>query len=370
MDLRKKIKQILNEGLGVPDDIIMLVDIYTDMIMHGLKFVIKNENPQIIDAESSLIGEYKLIRYKFQVTPSESWEWLSKSDKFDLEKWKKFPMYRNKFDISLSIFPKKLFKVQNLKSPQISAAHKFRPEKFQIKNLKSKGEVYDISSFDFDLIVDKSDYKNIENVRAELESVISHEILHAYQLFKKYKSVNKVGFGKETAINFLQQTLRSSFNEEWNDFLLRIYYSLKFEQQARSPQTYYELRNKKIKNYDDFMREIKKTQIWKEISFLKEFSVQKMVESLTQVNSFQDLILRGPKSEEFSENLENWNEYLKIIKNNLNNKGMNIDPFRDMSNNYLNDPILFLNYWKKKFDKSADDMFRNTARLFDKVKEN
>lgn len=370
MELRKKIKTFVNEGLGVPDDIAMLVDIYTDMLLYGLKFVLKNEKPEEILFDNPIIGEYTAYKYKFKISPSESWNWLSNSEKFDLEKWKKFPLYRNKFDITLSVYPKSLFKTTNLKSPQISGSHNFKPEKFEIKNLKSKGEVYDISRFEFEIIISKSDLKKLDSVRSEIEAVVAHEILHSFQLYKKYKSVQKVGYGKETAVNFLQQTLTSNISKDWNDFMTRIYYSLKFEQHARLPQTYHELKNKKIKNYDDFIKEIKNTNIWSEIKFLKDFSPEKMIESLTKVESFEDLILRGPRSEEFHENIENWNDFLNIVRKNLINKNMDIDPFRNMSSNYLKDPKLFLNYWKKKFDKSADDMFRNIARLYDKVKVN
>ena len=42
MGLRQRIKVILNEALGVPDDIDMIVNIYTDLIIDTIKKDIDN----------------------------------------------------------------------------------------------------------------------------------------------------------------------------------------------------------------------------------------------------------------------------------------------------------------------------------------
>ena len=42
MNLRQRIKVILNEALGVPDDINMIVNIYTDLIIDTIKKDIDN----------------------------------------------------------------------------------------------------------------------------------------------------------------------------------------------------------------------------------------------------------------------------------------------------------------------------------------
>ena len=368
MNLKKRIKQNLNESLGVPSEIEMVTKIYTDLIMEEIEFVVASSEPEEFETSNGEFGEYTVLKYQFSISPSESWQFMSLSPDFDQEKWKKFPTYRNKIDVTIGAYPDELFKLQNTTSPQVEATHVFQPKKFKIKTLKSKGEVYDISRYDFTIHTNYETLKNLNLLRPRLSATISHEIFHSYQLYKKYKSVNKVGYGKETALNFLQQNLRSRWNSEWNDFMLRIYYSLRFEQQARAPQAYYELKSHKIENYDDFIKALKTTDVWKEIKFLRDFSTEKMVGSLKEVNSIEDLILQGAKSSEFMENLANWNEFLNIIRIKLNESGLNIDPFRDMSNKYIEDPMLFLNYWKKIFDRRADELLKKVTRLYDKVK--
>ena len=368
MELKKRIKQTLNEALGVPNELEMVTKIYTDLIMEELEFVIDSMQPEEFETKNDKIGEYTALKYQFVIGSSESWQYMESSPYFNLEEWRKFPTYRNKIEVNVGVYPNKLFKSQNTTSPQIEATHAFQPKKFKIKTLKSRGEVYDISKYEFTIHMSYEHLKNLELIRPRLSATISHELFHSYQLYKRYKSVNKVGYGKETAFNFLQQNLRSQWNPVWNDFMLRIYYSLRFEQQARAPQAYYELKSHDIKNYDDFIKALKTTDIWREIQFLKDFSPEKMIDSFKKIDSFEDLLLQGPKSMEFMQNLSNWNEFLNIIRTKLNETGLSVDPFRDMSGRYIEDPMLFLNYWKKIFDRRADELFKKITRLYDKVK--
>jgi hypothetical protein len=369
MNRIKKInKNILSEALGLPDDLNMIIEIYTDMVMDSIKNHVSNTDPVKRKGHNNNIGEYSVLTYQFNITGSESWDYLSNSPKFNISEWRKFPTYRNKFEVKLAIYPKKLFSSQNLKPPQIEATHVFKPSVFKIKNLKTKGEVYDISKYEMTIHTDKAFLKNFEILRTKTKAVLAHELFHSYQLFIRYKSTNKVGFGKETTMNFLQQNLRSGINEEWNNFMMRIYYSLRFEQQARAPQTYYELKDKKITNYTEFIEALKDTDVWKEIEYLKSFSVEKMIQKMSSIESIEDLILQGPRSQEFIENLANWNEFLDICRKQLIDMGLHVDPFRNLSSNIIENPEKFLNYWKKIFNSRADEMFRKMTRLYDKVK--
>jgi ethanolamine ammonia-lyase large subunit len=148
-----------------------------------------------------------------------------------------------------------------------------------------------------------------------------------------------------------------------------IYYALRFEQQARTPQLYYELKDKGISSYEDFMRELSKTEYFNEINFLRNFSAQKMIDSITKIESFEDLILQGAKGQEFKENIENWNEYLQIIARKLRNNNIDVDNFRGISDKVRQDPRTFFEYWEKFFDNRAEEMFRRATRLYDKLKQ-
>jgi hypothetical protein len=369
MNLRQRIKVILNEALGVPDDINMIVNIYTDLIIDTIKKDIDNVDSEEVQINVEKYEDEEAFKYDFKISPKESWEYLKNSPQFNIEEWKKFPTFINRISFSLITFPDGMFEDQGVTSPQIGASHVFQPSKFQLRQVKKWGEVYSISSYDFSINMKESELDDIEKIRTKLKSVIAHEIFHSYQLYKKYKGTSKVGFGKEAVMNSFQQLLQSRWNPEWNNFMGGIYYALRFEQQARTPQLYYELKDKGIKSYEDFMRELAKTEYSNEINFLRNFSAQKMIDSITKIESFEDLILRGEKGQEFKENIENWNEYLQIIARKLRNNGVDVDNFRGISDKVRQDPRTFFEYWEKFFDNRAEEMFRRATRLYDKLKQ-
>ena len=339
------------------------------MIIEKIKSDILSQTPEEHEGNFDSIGEFTAYKYQTKISGKESWEYLKNSPIFNKDYWRLFPTYRNKMQITVVVYPKELFELQNVKSPQIDASHGFAPSEFKVKTLKTKGEVYDISSYEFNINLYQEQFDNIDSIRPRLSAVVSHEVFHSYQLFKRYKSTNKVGYGKETAYNKLTQILNSRFNPEWNKFMRAIYYSLRFEQQARIPQTYFELKNEDIKNYEDFIRELQKTDVYREIQFLKNFSSEEMINSVTKVSSFEDLIFQGPKSREFEENLSNWDEFLKILRAKLNDSGLHIDPFRTLSPKVRENPRLFFEYWERFFDKRADEMFRKIVKIYDKIKK-
>jgi predicted SprT family Zn-dependent metalloprotease len=369
MNLRQRIKVILNETLGVPDDINMIVNIYTDLIIDTIKNDIDNVDSEEVQINVEKYEDEEAFKYDFKISPKESWEYLKNSPQFNIEEWKKFPTFINRISFSLITFPDGMFEDQGVTSPQIEASHVFAPSKFELKQVKKWGEVYAISSYDFSINMKESELNDIEKIRTKLKSVIAHEIFHSYQLYKKYKGTSKVGFGKEAVMNSFQQILQSQWNPEWNSFMRGIYYALRFEQQARTPQLYYELKDKGIKSYEDFMRELAKTEYFNEINFLRNFSTQKMIDSITKIESFEDLILRGPKSQEFEQNIENWNDYLQIVASKLRSNGVDIDNFRGIGSKVRQDPKTFFEYWEKFFDNRAEEMFRRATRLYDKLKQ-
>ena len=117
------------------------------------------------------------------------------------------------------------------------------------------------------------------------------------------------------------------------------------------------------------MRELSKTEYFNEINFLRNFSTQKMIDSVTKIESFEDLILQGPKSQEFRENIENWNEYLQIVASKLRVNGVDVNNFKGISEKVRQNPKTFFEYWENFFDKRAEEMFRRATRLYDKIKE-
>ena len=104
MGLRQRIKVILNEALGVPDDIDMIVNIYTDLIIDTIKKDIDNVDSEEVQINVEKYEDEEAFKYKFKISPKESWEYLKNSPLFNLEEWKKFPTFINKINFSLVTF--------------------------------------------------------------------------------------------------------------------------------------------------------------------------------------------------------------------------------------------------------------------------
>ena len=91
MDLRQRIKVILNEALGVPDDIDMIVNIYTDLIIDTIKKDIDNVDSEEVQINVEKYEDEEAFKYNFKISPKESWEYLKNSPLFNLEEFTYFP---------------------------------------------------------------------------------------------------------------------------------------------------------------------------------------------------------------------------------------------------------------------------------------
>lgn len=367
--MKLKNNNLLNEALGVPEDITMLVDIYSDLILEKLIQNVGLKNYKTSDININNYGEYESLHGSFEITGSESWKFLTNSPKWDKEKWKKFPMYKNSFDVSFRVLPNEYFELNDRESPGIGASLIFEPGKFGIKQTKSGMEYYDSSKFTFDIQMGEEQFSNLSSIKRRLSSVVSHEIFHSYQLFIKFKNTSKVGYGSDSTLNAMTNLLRSEFNEHWNEFLLCIYFILRFEQQARVPQVYYNLKDKEITNYEQFVDALKKEDVYKEIETLKNFSSEKIINDVNKIESLTDIIVGPIRLQQMRENIENWDDFRKIVFEKLQDMGQNIDSIKRLGPKVLGSPKTFFEYWEKLFHYRADQMWRKLTRLYDKVKD-
>ena len=368
MRLKRK-NNILNEALGVPEDIKMLVDIYSDLIIEKLIQNVGIKNYKTSDISINDYGNYQSLHGSFEITGSESWKFLINSPKWDKEKWKKFPMYKNTFDISFRVLPHEYFEMDDRETPGIGASFTFEPEIFTIKQTKSGMEFYDSSKFTFDIQMSEEQFTNLMSIKRRLSSVVSHEILHSYQLFMKYKNTKQVGYGVETTLNTMTNLLRSELNKDWNEFLLCIYFVLRFEQQARVPQVYYNLKDKEITNYEQFVGALKKEDVYKEIQTLKNFSSEKIINNVNKIESFADMIVGPIRLQQMESNIENWDDFRQIVFEKLQQMGQDINSIKRLGPKVLGSPESFFKYWEKLFHYRADQMWRKLTRLYDKIKD-
>jgi hypothetical protein len=170
MNLRQKIKVILNEALGVPDDIDMIVNIYTDLIIDKINNDIDKADKNEVQINVDGFENEEAFKYDFKISPKESWEYLKNSPQFNLDEWKKFPTFINRITFSLVTFPDEMFENQGVSSPQIEASHVFAPSKFELKQVKKWGEVYAISSYDFTINMKESELDDLDKIKRGMKA--------------------------------------------------------------------------------------------------------------------------------------------------------------------------------------------------------
>ena len=67
MNLRQRIKLILNEALGVPDDIDMVVNIYTDLIIDKIKNDIDSAEVNEVQINVEKFEDEEAFKYDFKI---------------------------------------------------------------------------------------------------------------------------------------------------------------------------------------------------------------------------------------------------------------------------------------------------------------
>lgn len=364
MITRSRIRQIISEAVGVPADMDMMTDILTNMVKVSIQHF-KDTGEELETGEASVknYGDVEYQQGEINISGEKSWSYVKKSPLFDEEKWMKFPMYKNKVSINFSIYPDEALDINNMNRPNINAAHEFDPTNFGPKQTKGVGMTYNSGGFEFNIIMGESNWDDLETLSPNLDATIAHEVFHSYQLYVKYNKTGKVGFGKEHNYNTMAGALKKDFSKELNYFLHVLYLSLRFEQQARIPQTLRVLKSKNIENYDDFMDELKKTDAYRDAEMLKTFSADKLINDLNQIQSFEDIFRKGIAKQHMEFAVGAWNDIIDKIVDHAKSSGISAEPFRGMSQKLLDNPRLFFKHWEKVFHKRGEELFRKLTRL-------
>lgn len=145
---------------------------------------------------------------------------------------------------------------------------------FNQRNIK---EIYATSKFG---IFDGSKLKESEiNIfldipnysKNDLERVITHELLHIYEIFNRYKNKSKKDL--QWKLNNVLMNIRNKYKDKFiTDFCYLIYLSTDQEINARVSETYSILIENKSKNKNFLLENLKNTSAWKYSVDMKEFN--------------------------------------------------------------------------------------------------
>ncbi len=166
----------------------------------------------------------------------------------------------------------------------------------------------------------------------------------------------------------------------WRKFIHLVYLHLSFEINARVTQLYYYLQNKEINSKEDFLRELKKTSIWKQMKALEDFDAEEYVKSfklptLDMENPLQmfDVLAQkaglakqgiNVKSEEeaLKSLIDLWDKMLDIGNQALEKSDIDIT-MDNVPKSAKETPMKFFKFFEKRFHKKAEKWKRKLYRI-------
>ena len=383
-------KNILNEIMGVPKSIDPWIESLKNIIIQIVKDEESNgwEQQGEVTYEDPETGEeivdsiYKTENIFF--TGSELMDMLMKdmgfSDTKDFVNSKEFqdlPIWRPSLNVTIMAIPKKLL---NQHEDIMSASVGLMPDQ-KFSNI-GKIKVLPNLELEFNLSVEKEGISN-KDIN-ELEETISHELLHVHQKINQLKSGGESHFGPETTLNALtnNQHFKEINIDWWSKFLHLIYLHLSFEINARVTQLYHRLKNKDIKTSEDFVLELKKSNVWKQMEMLESFNAEDFINefelpdddnnpsnplaflhNLFKDSHYKSLGVDIESKEAAIKSLINlWDQILSVGVKAMGNIGVNIT-MEKVPQKAKEDPYMFFKFFEDRFHKKAETWKRKMYKI-------
>jgi hypothetical protein len=389
-----KKKELLKEIMGVPKSITPWVNsftkIITDVIAEESKYGYEQEG-EITYKDPKSGEEITDIAYKTEniVIPGDEFmerlmEFNGYSDMKDFIKsdmFKGLPLWRPEISFGVVAVPDVLYE----KDPPSIEAAVLGSLTQKLSNI-GKVPVFPNVNFNFNIIIPIGGPSS--KFLSELKSTVSHELLHTYQKIKQLESGGESHYGKETILNALAN--HPMLNEIeigwWKKFLHMVYLHLSFEINARITQLYYDFEEKGIKTKEDFLTELKKSNIWKQMKLLENFNAEEYIKEFELPSDEIDMVNFNPlealhmllqgkmslkdrgidvSSEEnaIKSLIDLWDKTLKIGNEGVKNKygiDFNMLPVPDTAKK---DPYLFFKFFEKRFHNKAQKWKRKLYRI-------
>jgi hypothetical protein len=364
--------QNINEAVGLPEG-----------IFEWIYFI----NDVLVDHIYEFLQLLKKDKIKFMgKTEIEGKNYNSFSVSYDIDKMKLNKLIIKKFkdnniklrnlylSFDVTIIPDKIFSFDFFNAYYNDSAAYF----------DDKAYLYDATLyFDIFLPFKTMKIKNREDLEELLEEYkfkrfiyghIAHELTHSYEFLNR-KISGKYEFG-DRILNFLVYLLKNheitEISDDWEEFLNLIYLSLSFEVNARVSQVYLYVSDGEITDSDEFLKEVKDTEPWRDMTKLKDFDAddfykdfqinltnKEVRETFKEIGIYNEKELEGEVNYLVLKYLVNlWNEYIDIV-----NKEFKKEKLKKLPKKMLDNPQLFLKYYELKFHKASHGFFNKIYKM-------
>ena len=387
-----KKSQLLNEIMGVPKAVDFWVDYFSIIIVGAAKGLVSKEDIEVSPALEYVDEEgntktaegYRAIT---KIEKKEFMNWVLKiggyanlKDLMTDSRFQQFPLYNPSVTIALYFLPQELYDLEfaNRKDGTdfVEASHALDTTKKALSKV-GKNQVFVNQKFTFQIYLPISELENLdtENLRKQIKPTISHELTHAYESFNRVFKSGDPYQGRETFLNTAIRLMQDDKYPQWRYFLHLVYLHLSFELNARVTQFYYSIKDKDVKNLDDFMMLLKQNSAWKELKMLEDFDAEKFIQSfqMKRGESFFDMIedlgkqidrerqglpmIKMAKTPEqgMKHLIQGWDQVLQMLNLQLKSQGLYKGKLMDLvPQKAINDPYYFFKFFEKRFRKKAE----------------
>ena len=394
-----KKKDLLNEIMGVPKAVDFWVDAFSWILAGTAKGIV--DNPDGLDEATTnyvINGENKTgVAYKgvSEIDGDDfmnyTIELMGASDLKDLLKdqnFQKLPLYKPTTELTLIFVPDELYEEEfgkGLNPNSVEGSHSHSSVD-KLTKLGGDNLVYTKQEFTFQVYLPESflDGFDTDKFRKLLKPTLAHELTHAYEAYSRVKSSGTPYGGQEMMLNAAFRMMSDRKYPQWGKFLHLVYLHLSFEINARISQFYYQIKDGEIKNYDDFMKEVKSSGAWKEIEMLENFNAQEFIDSFKGAkhenlqSMLQDIgsqmeraqqglppihVIADPK-DAMKHLIDGWDGVLQALNDKLEETGLYKGKFMELvPQKAKQDPYYFFKFFEDRFKKKAKDFKRKLFRL-------
>ena len=384
--------------MGVPRALTPWINTFTNIVIDYIEWEINNGwyatgeityvHPKTGDEVSDEVNKSDDIRipgYEIMALMVKYGGFDNDKEFLNSESFTNLPLWRPDLKFNITTMPDIVYdEHQNLISASFGATLDQKLTKL------GKKMVLPNTEFNLNVIMPKSGITR--KFRADLRSTISHELLHAYQKYKQLESGGESHFGKETTLNALVNIpmMRDMGISMWDDFLNLVYLHLSFEINARIPQLYEYYKELGINTKDEFLNNLKKSDIWKQMKSLESFDAKDFINKFelpkeeqidssmnplelihkmlsgdfSKLEKLRDRGINVESNEEALKSLINlWDSLLQMGNQQIkNNTGIDFNML-PVPEKAKKDPYLFFKFFELRFKKKAEKWKRKLYRV-------
>jgi hypothetical protein len=161
---------------------------------------------------------------------------------------------------------------------------------------------FDIYDAEIGIILNVNNEENIKYI-------LSHELLHLYQLIKSF---NNIINNKDIKNTEIYQNLYNT-NDVWNYFINALYYFINSEESARINSILYYIKNKNPESPEESWKFFKNSEEYKNLNNYKNFNFKKHLNNVKNIDSYITKFreLKGDRTKDRNHFIRYWSNVIK-----------------------------------------------------------